>query len=154
MDISIIIYISRYMVNRKEKSIDERIQEFKEYYGEKSYHISGGWIVYPDTPNEKYTSMKIVKGPLRWSKCKLCNESLKEILKEDSKRRTLKFCSDECRKEHDEIKKIRKKLNAETIFWPPQKPPIPKQLLTYTIKGENGVPHKYKSRKIRKKRSQ
>jgi len=46
------------------------------------------------------------------------------------KRRVVKFCSNECRKEHDEIKKIRKKLNAESIFWPQQKPPIPKELIT------------------------
>ena len=138
------------MVNRKEKSIDEMIQEFKEYRGEKSYHITGGWTVSPGTPDEEYTPTEVVKGPLRWSKCKLCHEPLKEILKEEPKRRALKYCSDECRKEHDEIKKIRIKLNAETINWPPQKPPIPKQLLTYTIKGENGKPHKYKARKKRK----
>lgn len=135
------------MVNRKEKSLDEMIGEFIEYHGEKSYHIIGGWTESPGTPNEKYTPMKIEKGPLRWNKCKLCNESLKEILKDNPKRRTLKFCSAECRKEHDEIKKIREKLNAESIFWPPQKPPIPKHLIKYTMKGENGIPHKYKGRR-------
>jgi hypothetical protein len=45
------------------------------------------------------------------------------------------------------FKKIRIKLDAETIWWPPQKPPIPKNLLTYTIKGENDITHKYKDRK-------
>jgi len=135
------------MVNRKEKSIDEMVQEFKEYHGKKSYHISGGWTVYPGTPNEKHTPMEVIKGPLRRPMCALCNEPLKEILKENPNRRVLKFCSDECRKEHDEIKKIRIKLNAETISWLPQKPPIPKKLLRYTIKGEDGIPHKYKARK-------
>jgi len=42
------------------------------------------------------------------------------------------------------------KINAESIFWPPQKPSIPKYLLTYTIKVENGIPHKYKARKKKK----
>ncbi|HJJ22591.1 MAG TPA: hypothetical protein OQH54_02600 [Nitrosopumilus sp.] len=30
-----------------------------------------------------------------------------------------------------------------------KKPPIPKHLLTYTMKGENGIPYKYKARRKR-----
>ena len=123
------------------------LQEFEEYHGKKSHHITGGWTVAPGTPNEKHTPMSIEKGPIIWPRCKLCNESLEGISEENPKRRARKFCSDECRKEHDEIKKIRIKLKAEGIWWPPQKPPIPKHLLTYTMKGENGVQHKYKARK-------
>lgn len=135
------------MDNVHEKSIEEQILEFKEYHGNKSFHIFGGGTEYPGTPQEKHIPRKIIKGPIRWTRCKLCNEPLEE-LQDDPKRRLLKYCSDECRKEHDEIKKIREKLNAETIWWPPQKPPIRKEQLTYTIKGENGKPHKYRARKI------
>jgi len=138
------------MVSRKEKSIEEKIQDFKEFQGKKSFHIDGGGTENPGTQNEKKYPLKVVKGPLRLELCKLCNEPLKEILKEESKRRVLKFCSNECRKEHDEINKIVQKRNAENIFWPPQKPPIPKQLLKYTLKGENGEQHKYKARKKKK----
>lgn len=132
-----------------EKTIEEEIQRFKDYHGDKSFHIDGGYTEYPGTQKERHFSSRVVKGPLRWDICKLCKEPIKEIRIEDPKRRVLKFCSDECRKEHDEIKKIRKKLDAETIWWPPQKPPIPKHLLTYALKGENGKPHKYKARKIK-----
>ena len=131
------------------KTIDEQIQEFKDYRGDKSFHIDGGCTLYPGKPNEKHYPSRIVKGPLRWNKCKLCDEPIKEIHRDNPKRRVLKFCSDECRKEHDEIKKIRKKLCAETISWPPQKPLIRKEQLTYTMKGEGGKPHNYKARKIK-----
>ena len=63
------------MVNKKEKSIEEMIQEFKEYHGEKSHYITGGWTISPGKPDEKHVPRKIVRGPLRWSRCKLCNES-------------------------------------------------------------------------------
>jgi len=136
------------MVNNTEKTIEDQIQEFKEYHGNKSFHITGGWTEYPDTPKEKYTPRKIVKGPIRWTRCKLCNQPLSELQKNEPKRRLRKYCSDECRKEHDEIEKIRKKLGAETIRWPPQKPPIRKEQLIYTVRGENGKPHEYKARKV------
>lgn len=132
-----------------EKTIEEQIQEFRDYRGDKSFHIDGGYTVYPGKPNEKYYPSRVVKGPLRWDRCKLCNEPIKEIRKDNPKRRALKFCSDECRQEHDEIKKIRKKLGAETISWPPQKPPIRKEQLTYTMKDEGGKTHNYKARKIK-----
>ena len=131
------------------KTIEEQIQEFRDYRGDKYFHIDGGYTLYPGKPNEKHYPSRIVKGPLRWNRCKLCNEPIKEIHRDNPKRRVLKFCSDECRKEHDEIKKIRKKLDAETISWPPQKPPIRKEQLTYTMKGEDGKPHNYKARKIK-----
>ena len=70
------------------------------------------------------------------------------IKKDEPKRRLLHYCSVECRREHDEIKKIRKKLGALTIFWPPQKPPVDKSQLTYTLSGGNGEQIKYKARKI------
>ena len=130
-----------------ERSLEELIQDFKDYRGDKSYHISGGWTEHPGTPNEKHTPISIVKGPLRREKCKLCREPLKIILKNRPRRRILKYCSDECRKEHDEIKKIKKKLGAEWIMWPPQKPPISKNQLTYTLPGQNGKQFKYKVRK-------
>jgi len=135
------------MVNRN-KTLQVQIQKFKDYHGNKSFHIWGGWTEYPGTPQEKHVPIRIVKGPLKWDRCKLCNEPLPEIKKAKPKRRLYKFCSAECRKEHDEIKKIRVRLGAEGIWWPPQQPPIPKKLLTYTLKGENGKPHKYKARKI------
>ena len=146
------MYISRYMDNVPEKSIEEQIQEFKEYHGDKSFHISGGGTEYPGTPQEKYVPRKIIKGPIRWSRCKLCNEPLEELQNIDPKRRLLKYCSDECRKEHDEIKKIRKKLGAENVWWSPHKPPVDKTKLTYTIAGEGGIQHKYKGRKPRTKK--
>jgi len=133
------------------KTLEEQIQDFKDYRGDKPFHISGGWTEYPGTPQEKHVLRRIVKGPIKWDLCKLCNEPIKEIKKSEPKRRAYKFCSDECRREHDEIKKIQKKLGAESVFWPPQKPPIPKKLLTYTLKGENGKSHKYKARKISRK---
>jgi len=132
------------------ETLEEQIQKFKDYRGDKPFHISGGWTEYPGTPQEKHVPRRIVKGPIKWDLCKLCNEPMEEI-KSEPKRRAYIFCSDECRREHDEIKKIRKKLGAVSVFWPPQKPPIPKNLLTYTLKGENGKPHKYKARKIRRK---
>ncbi len=134
-----------------EKTIEEQIQKFKDYHGNKSFHIEGGWTVYPGTPQEKHNPTRIVKGPIKRVRCKLCNQPLPEIRKDEPKKRLYKFCSDECRKEHDEIKKIRKKLGAETIWWPPQKPLIPKKLLTFTLKGENGIQHKYQARKIKQK---
>jgi len=127
---------------------EEQIQEFKDYHGNKSFHVTGGWTEYPGTSQEKHVPRKIVKGTIKWDRCKLCNKPIREIKKNEPKRRLYKFCSDECRREHDEIKKIRKKLGAETIWWPPQKPPIRKEQLTYTMKGEGGKPHKYKARKI------
>jgi len=133
------------------ETLEEQIQKFRDYYGNKSFHISGGWTEYPDTPQENHVPRTIVKGLLKRDRCKLCNEPIPKIRKDEPKRRAYKFCSFECNKEHDEIKKIRKKLGAETIWWPPQKPPIPKKLLIYTMKGENGKPHKYKARKIRRK---
>jgi len=133
------------------KTIEKQIQNFKSYHGNKSFHITGGWTEHPSTPQEKHEPRKIIKGPIKSLKCKLCKEPLDQIKKDEPKRRLLHYCSVECRREHDEIKKIRKKLGALTIFWPPQKPPIPKKLLTYTMKGENGKPHKYKARKIRRK---
>ena len=133
------------------ETLDEQIQKFKGYHGNKSFHISGGETVYPGTPQEKSIPSKIVKGPIKWERCKLCDEPIKEIKKNEPKRRAYKFCSDDCRREHDEIKKIKKRLGAEIIWWPHQKPPIPKHLLTYTVKGGHGKPHKYKARKIKKK---
>jgi len=133
------------------ETLEEQIQKFKDYRGDKPFHISGGWTEYPGTPQEKHVPRTIVKGPIKRDLCKLCNEPIKEIKKNKPKRRAYKFCSDECRCEHDEIKKIRKKLGAVSVFWPPQKPPIPKKLLTYTLKGENGKSYKYKARKISRK---
>jgi len=132
-----------------EKTLEKLIQDFKDYRGKKSFHISGGWTEYQGTSKEKYTPRKIVKGPIHWSSCKLCNEPIEQIKKDEPKRRLRKYCSSECRTEHDEIKKIRIKLGAETISWPPQKPPIPKKLLKYTMSGKGGIPHKYKARKRR-----
>lgn len=132
----------------KEKTLDELIQDFKDYRGEKSFHISNGSTEYPGTKNEKHTPTKIVKGPINWDNCKLCQEPLKPLKKENPKRRLRKYCSPECRNEHDEIKKIKKKLGAEFIMWPPQKPPIPKELLTYTLPGHNGKQFKYRARKL------
>lgn len=132
-----------------EKTIEEQIQEFIDYHGNKSFYIEGGWTEFPGSPQEKHVPTRIVKGPIKRKRCKLCNQPLPQILKEEPKKRLYKFCSDKCRREHDEIKKIRKKLGAETIWWPPQKPPIRKEQLTYTIKGEGGKPHKYKARKIK-----
>jgi len=133
------------------ETLDEQIQKFKDYHGNKSFHILEGGTLYPGTPQEKYIPRKIVKGPFKRDLCKICHKSLKEIRKNKPKRRALKFCSDKCRRERDELEKIRKKLGAELLSYPPQKPPIPKHLLTYTIKGENGKPHKYKARKIKKR---
>ncbi len=135
----------------KEKSLKVQIQDFIDYHGKKSFHINGGSTVYPGTSKKENVPRQIVKGPIERLRCKLCNEPIEPIKKYEPKLRRRKYCSPECRKEHDEIKKIRKKLGAVTIFWPPQKPPITKKLLTYTMKGENGKPHKYKARKIRRK---
>ena len=96
----------------KEKTIEEQIENFKDYHGKKSYHIIGGMTEYPGTIQEKYYPSRVVKGPIKWNNCKLCNQPLREIKKNKPKKRLYKFCSDECRKEHDEIKKIRIKLDA------------------------------------------
>jgi len=137
----------------KEKTLDELIQEFKDFRGDKSFHVFGGQTLSPGTPNERHFPRKIIKGPLKSSRCRICNEPLEQIKKDNPKRRLLHYCSVECRRDHEEIIKIRKKLGVESVIWPPQKPPIPKNLLTYTIKGENGIPHKYKARRKRKVKS-
>ena len=87
------------MDNVLEKSIEEQIKEFKEYHGDKSFHISGGGTEYPGTTQEKHIQRKIIKGPIRWIRCKVCNEPLEELKKDDPKRRLLKYCSDECSRE-------------------------------------------------------
>ena len=135
------------MVNFKERSFENEIEHFKELRGDKTFHVIGGWTENPGTPHERHEPRKIVRGPLRSRKCRTCQEELKPIVQNDPKRRLLHYCSDRCRKEHEEIEKIRKKLNAEVILWPPQKPPIPKDQLTYTVKGGDGAQIKYKARK-------
>lgn len=82
---------------------------------------------------------------------KICDRDLKALRKDDPKSRALHFCSSECYEEAKELRRIWKKLKAETLWWPRGKPPIDKRKLTYTITNGEGVPHHYKGRKPRSK---
>jgi hypothetical protein len=129
------------------------IQDWKEYHGNKTFHIDGGGTLYPGTPQEKHIPLRIVKGPLKRPFCKICNEDLEKLRREEPKRRALNFCSIDCYNEAKELHKIWKKLKAETIWWTPKKPPIDKRTLTFTRHGESGIRHKYLGRKSRTKRN-
>ena len=135
------------MANSEEKSFDELIQDFIDYQGNKKFHIDGGYTISPNTPNEQHVPMKVIRGPLKSELCRICNEPLEPIHQEQPKRRALHYCSSECRKEHEELEKLRKNLGAEMLLYKRQKPPIDRMTITYTIKGEGGVQHRYKARK-------
>lgn len=112
----------------------------------KKYYIWGGWTINPNTPQEKHVPMRIRMGILKLLRCKICNEDLEQLRRDDPKRRAIKTCSHSCRIELKEIMKIKKKLKAVIIFWKPSKPPIKKNTIQYClVQGEKW--YNYKARK-------
>jgi len=61
---------------------------------------------------------EIKKGIIKFRYCQLCGKNIEELRNYDPQHvRKVKFCSDNCRKEYNRRRKIRKKLGVDGLFW-------------------------------------
>jgi len=93
----------------------------------------------------------IRKGPMKFPRCMLCNKNLEILRKNNPRRRFIKFCSTNCRKEHNRRQKIREKLGSDGLFWNTKNDEMHlsrhEMKATYIRKGQNPREILFKARK-------
>jgi len=90
----------------------------------------------------------IRKGPMKFPRCMLCNKNLEILRKNNPRRRFIKFCSVNCRKEYNRRKKIREKLGASGVIWNPDKSLARNKMKAiYVQNGKNPLEVPYKAKK-------
>jgi len=90
----------------------------------------------------------IRKGPMKFPRCMFCNIDLEKLRKNNSRRRFIKFCSANCRKEYNRRKKIREKLGASGVIWNPDKSLARNKMREiYVRNGKNPLEVPYKAKK-------
>ena len=93
----------------------------------------------------------IRKGPMKYPRCMLCNKNLEILRKNNPRRRFIKFCSANCRKEYNRRGKIREKLGSDGLFWNTKNGEMHlsrnEMKATYVRKGQNPLEIPYKAKK-------
>ena len=115
--------------------IDRKIQFFKETRK-------------PGTPYYIDENGDVRKGPMKFPRCMFCNRDLEELRKDNPRRRFIKFCSTNCRKEYNRRGKMREKLDVDVLIWNPRMSLArSKMKVIYIQKGKNPLEIPFKAKK-------
>ena len=73
----------------------------------------------PGTPYYFDQSGQIRKGIIKFQYCRICGIDIEEMRDNDPQHvRKIKFCSENCKKEYNRRKKIRKETSVDLLLWP------------------------------------
>ena len=145
-------------ISKLYEQIKPKLSDFEKYSIEFQLRVAKFEINHPKSRYYIDENMEPKKGVLKSKDCKLCNENLEELRKNNPRRRFVSFCSTNCRKEHNRRRKIyENKLGSETTTFLSWNHPVNekggklplqrKDMFYFTKKGKTVEKHPYKARK-------